>query len=611
MNPTGDKPTLRARTSARQELGKIIALIFPPSPPRAPMALRSGTSTASPAPTSSNNKRPAEEEPATARRGRSATSTATQAPTKQQKGKSKANTTEPLRSIGLGAPLTTVHVWVESNGLDDDEEPDPVTDTFHPSPSIHTSSAHPSPSYSFSENLPPFTSSSSARNPSSSSANHSSREDDPERLARKAAKKLRKKADKKEQKRLAADQHDMEQRVRTPLTLAPSPPSHPIPLHDSISSLVLFVTDPCVLSLSLLLLSQNSDRLAAEREALEVQDQQAAARRTVPSTHIPPKSRAARRDATPLEKLIKSAGKQTAYMKACWITGQQHRVLFHSECLEGADHEWIPETPESDKHDSLEWTRELKVYVSDLLRTVPSDYPPDDIQKLFTLGMTMARAEMRTRVDSAFPRLFPDIPLLELSNRKSDAVARLQGDSGLDFASKHPDAIRASGREFLEAHCLVEMGSALVWGLESVGCDSPVDRRHGKPPTTKAIQWNLKQATPSFIALCVLCIRWKLSGVANFQAESQTLKFAKLYRWIRDSLIVTDDTPAPTRSRVAKVMHLWTTSLFERTEDEEVDDEDGFRRPDIDFANDFADEFGSDGEEAEGEEAQESAGDAF
>ncbi|KAK4692584.1 hypothetical protein P7C70_g9095, partial [Phenoliferia sp. Uapishka_3] len=144
------------------------------------------------------------------------------------------------------------------------------------------------------------------------------------------------------------------------------------------------------------------------------------------------------------------------------------------------------------------------------------------------------------------------------------------------------------------------MGSALVLGLESIGCDSPAERRLGKPAKTKGVQWRLTEVTPLFIALCVLGIHWKLSGVANFQAESQKMKFAKLYRQIRNQLTVTDETPGPTSDRCAEVMRFWNTTLFDRTGDYESDDD--YVRADVDFEADFAAEF-------EEEEEQDGAGD--
>ncbi|KAK4691688.1 hypothetical protein P7C70_g9294, partial [Phenoliferia sp. Uapishka_3] len=162
-----------------------------------------------------------------------------------------------------------------------------------------------------------------------------------------------------------------------------------------------------------------------------------------------------------LEALIKQAGKQTAYMKACWITGQQHRIIFHGECPPGDDDDWVDETPSTDLHDTLEFTRGLKDYIDDLLRTVPKNYPPDDVQKLVRTplllsGMTMARTEMRTRVDSALPKLFKLIPVAELENRKSAAVKLLQGDSMMDFAYVDVNARTKSARGLFEATCLVE-----------------------------------------------------------------------------------------------------------------------------------------------------------
>ncbi|KAK4695694.1 hypothetical protein P7C70_g8503, partial [Phenoliferia sp. Uapishka_3] len=105
-------------------------------------------------------------------------------------------------------------------------------------------------------------------------------------------------------------------------------------------------------------------------------------------------------------------------------------------------------------------------------------------------------------------------------------------------------------------------------------------------------------------------IRWKLSGVANFQAESGSIKFAKVYREIRNQLTITDNTPGPTRARVSQLFRLWDAELFYRPDDyEDSDDEEG-GRVDVDFALDFADEFGSDEEGEEEEDEQQAAGGA-
>ncbi|KAK4699456.1 hypothetical protein P7C70_g6805, partial [Phenoliferia sp. Uapishka_3] len=484
---------------------------------------------------------------------------------RNNKGKDKAH----HRSAGLGAPSIIPTVFPAFGGLDDDGPPtlSPLADQTN-LPSASTSRLD---SDSSRQGLPssssslPSTHTKHSSAPFSSSSRGLTSDDvaaDSDRATRKADKKARKKADKHRMAALAAELQDFQQRE----------------------------------ALRLAAEEHHSAHLAAQT-----------VQRTV-HTPAPKAVRAARRTGNAVDDLIKQAGKQTAYMKACWITGQQRRVLFHGECGPGAEDDWVPDGPPADFCDTLEWTLELKTYVDRLLSTVPDEYTPDEIQKLFSLGMTMARAEIRTRVDQALPKLFKLIPLADLDNRESDAVIALQGDTGMDFAFANPTARRSSERAFLSAECLVEMGSALVWGLESIGCDSPIERSHGKPSKTKAIQWSLREATPSFIALCVLCIRWKLSGVANFQAESQSLKFAQLYRQIRNSVTVNDATPAPQRSRILKVLRQWTTSLFDRSDGDD-DPEDHFRRPDVDFAGDFGNEFGTDDEEEEVVDEEEDAGD--
>ncbi|KAK4690226.1 hypothetical protein P7C70_g9645, partial [Phenoliferia sp. Uapishka_3] len=196
-------------------------------------------------------------------------------------------------------------------------------------------------------------------------------------------------------------------------------------------------------------------RMQAENTAALQQAQQLAAEKLLPIP-TPKVRRTAKSKPTDLEALIKQAGKQTAYMKACWITGQQHRIIFHGECPPGDDEDWVAELPALDRHDTLEYTRGLKEYIDNLLRTVPKSFPPDDLQKLFMSGMTMARTKMRTRVDSALPKLFKTIPVSQLEDRKSAPVALLQGATGVDFAYLDPNARSKAARGLFEAPCLVE-----------------------------------------------------------------------------------------------------------------------------------------------------------